>query len=309
MDHKKLKEIFYKSCAQNDFALLKQLNLSGLTLEEKNSGFILACRIRKSNLEIVELLIKCGINLETKNKTSGTTALIYASENGNLELVQLLIKFGVNLEAKSYDGYNAFIVACERGYLKIVDLLINAGINVELTDNHVYGYTGFIWACRWGYFKIVLLLIQSGKVNLEVEGKNGYTGLICACQSGHLEIVELLIQSGVSIDPNNVKLQKCFSKIAEIILISPLYFERKSKILFLLLEYGLNVKIFNKIGQPKNKKQNELYDKLKQIFQVKIQENKLMKETLKNLFIDVEMVIIDEICNFTNGHKNLENCF
>jgi len=299
------KTTVYEACAQNDPVLLKHLLLSGMDLNEKNSGLIVACR--NGNIKIIELLIKFRVNLEAKETITGNTGLIWACQNGHVQCVQLLIKFGANLEATSYVGHNAFIVACERGHFQIVNLLIQLEINMELKDKK-YGYTGFIFACRWGFLKIVNLLINSGKINLEAKGKNGYNGLICACQNGHLEVVDLLIQSGIRIDSKNPELQNCFSKIAETILISPLYFERKSNILFFLLEHGLNMKLFEKIGEPKNEKQNKIYEKLKQKFQTKIHKNKLMKDSLKNLFIDVEMVVIDTICDFSDGQMNLKNC-
>lgn len=47
-----------------------------------------------------------------------------------IEIVELLIKYGANIDAEK-NGYTAFLVACQEGFLEIAKLLQSKGANVE----------------------------------------------------------------------------------------------------------------------------------------------------------------------------------
>ncbi|EAX99919.1 hypothetical protein TVAG_159390 [Trichomonas vaginalis G3] len=64
----------------------------------------------KGNLRLVQSLIECGCDKESKDN-DGCTPLIWATENGHLEVVKYLISVGADKEAKNNDGKTALDVA------------------------------------------------------------------------------------------------------------------------------------------------------------------------------------------------------
>lgn len=89
--------------------------------------------VDNENLEIVQLLIEYGANLESKD-TWGRTALIDSAMKANLELVKLLLDAGANKNAQDYDGVTALSAAMSKEYSEIIDALQNAGSKVSAEE-------------------------------------------------------------------------------------------------------------------------------------------------------------------------------
>lgn len=136
--------------------------------------------VRKGYLEIVELLLTKGVNLE-HGDNGGGTALIWATKNGHLSIVEKLLARGADIhnENQSIDrllffaasnnklemvnfllehnakfnyvnqiGDAALMYAALNGHLSMVELLLANGADVKYADS--YGNTALIWAAsRW----------------------------------------------------------------------------------------------------------------------------------------------------------------
>ena len=119
-------DIPFKSIPQN----LDVKNYEGLT------GLHIAGA--SNHMEIVQMLLDCGADVNAKAEKTGRTILHEAAWNGNDKLVKFLISLGVrcNINVKSYDGYTAFDLARSRGHWSIVIELATAGAKYadELDD-------------------------------------------------------------------------------------------------------------------------------------------------------------------------------
>jgi len=100
------------------------------------------------NIKIAELLIKHGININAKNSKNMTALGIAASaQNDNcLELIELLLNHGADIDERiSNDNSTALIKSITNESYKIADLLIEAGADINLRTE--YGWT----ACRMAF--------------------------------------------------------------------------------------------------------------------------------------------------------------
>ena len=85
------------------------------------------------HMEIIEMLLECGANVNAKAEKTGRTLLHEAALNGNEKLVKFLISLGpiCNINAKTYDGYTAFDLARSRGRWSIMIELATAGAKYD----------------------------------------------------------------------------------------------------------------------------------------------------------------------------------
>ena len=77
------------------------------------------------NPQIVDLFLKQGADVNTKDPEHEITALIYAAESGYLEVVRLLLDHGAEIHARDWASRTALI--CAGGYPEIEALLKQRG--------------------------------------------------------------------------------------------------------------------------------------------------------------------------------------
>ena len=91
--------------------------------------------MRKAALEgdvaALDAIIATGVNLESPHAKDGQTALMYASANGNVDAMEVLIKAGAKLETRDKFGYTALHIAATTGEAKSILLLLASGSNVD----------------------------------------------------------------------------------------------------------------------------------------------------------------------------------
>ncbi|PPE01923.1 hypothetical protein GOBAR_DD01063 [Gossypium barbadense] len=117
------------------------------------------------NLEIMEILLSKGANVNVKND-GGRTALHYAASKGWLKIAELLISHGAKINSKDK--------ASSTGKSALCELLIEEGAEVEATDRA--GQTPLMSAVICQNKEVALLLIRHG-ADVDIEDKEGYTVL------------------------------------------------------------------------------------------------------------------------------------
>ena len=90
-------------------------------------------------LEIARFLVEQGIDyVNAARTTDGSTALMWASQNGHLDIARLLIGRGANIYvARTDTGFTALMSACSSGHLETVCLLLQHG-----ADRHALSHAG-----------------------------------------------------------------------------------------------------------------------------------------------------------------------
>ena len=160
---------------------------------------ILEIAIDEDNLEMVELLIKSGIELEYKAQNYLMSPFHRAVSNGHYDIAKLLISHGADINSRLGDENTPMHTAIMVKNIRMVKLLLSHGvdINIKGIGNHTPLQTAVtIW-----HYEIVEFLLENG-ANVNEEYADGCTTLLhIACQNGgHNNITEILIKYGAKLD-------------------------------------------------------------------------------------------------------------
>ncbi|THY01897.1 hypothetical protein D6D03_05467 [Aureobasidium pullulans] len=190
----------------------------GAAIDAASSFGLSALQIaaHEGNLELVEILIRCGANVNARNQlfrsiTSGSymTALEAASANGQFRTAQILLEHGSDINAgprtlverASFPG-TALRAASAYGHLEIVQFLLDHGADVNSNRHGAKANardSGALTAASGsGHIGVAQLLLARGA---DVNGRRKLeTPIQAACSEGHLELVELLLVNGADLN-------------------------------------------------------------------------------------------------------------
>ncbi|MDA3838253.1 MAG: ankyrin repeat domain-containing protein [Candidatus Delongbacteria bacterium] len=110
------------------------------------------------NIKQINNFISASIDVNTMNYL-GRSALHYASERGNIELVEILINNGADVNLKDKNGVTPLMEASEKN-VELVKSLLNAGADVNLYSN--YRKNALIYAVEKDRGDIVKFLLGNG---------------------------------------------------------------------------------------------------------------------------------------------------
>jgi len=111
-------------------------------VEGPNQLFLAAENGNKDAVEAV--LAKKGMKVNAKESTFGMTALHVAASKGHIEIVELLLANGSDIEAKEETGRTPLHAAAFRGHAVVVEALLAKGANVNALTHD--GKTPLDWA-------------------------------------------------------------------------------------------------------------------------------------------------------------------
>ena len=196
-DKKKYKSIpIMKAVLTNDKKLLADVLTHDKSLCDfvyKKSGdtpLILAARY--GFLDILNLLISCGADIEHKN-LDGKRALHEAALSGSLSCVQMLVSSLANVDVLKRADWTPLMFACSNNHLEVASYLIDQGADIKIVNKD--GWTCFHLACREGHMEILNLLYSHDKSSAQTVSNNGRTALHTACMSGSLNVAQFLISN------------------------------------------------------------------------------------------------------------------
>jgi len=153
------------------------------------------------SLEIVELLISAGADINAKGGPLGRTMLIIAAETGEIELFKLLVSKGADLEIKDDDSEGTALVwAVQSDNTDKVRLLIEKGADVNAKNN--LGRTPLVnLSCHSPErFAETANLFIALIADVNAADKWGVTALINLAKSNKLEGIELLVSHGADVN-------------------------------------------------------------------------------------------------------------
>ena len=131
-------------------------------------------------IDVKDHKIKCQIKKDKKTLNPWINLALLGASKGHLEIAQLLVEEGANVNyACTDDGMTALILASQEGHLEIARLLVGGGANVNAART-TDGWTAMMWAARDGNLEIVRLLLTSGadKAALTHAGRTAHS--LCA---------------------------------------------------------------------------------------------------------------------------------
>ena len=200
-------QALYHACRYKNLPMLKQLVLSGISVNLKSKLYggatTLISAIDCKNKEMIDFVLTQNPDLNIQNDNKDT-ALITAIETDQLDVVKNLILLKAKLDIKGYGGKTALMyVARSRNKLnsrEILKLLNAAGANPNINDNK--GDLPFMFLIQEPE---ILKECITKKVDLEKEDIHGQSILYLAAYNGFLKTVEVLLNAGALPNPNNIR--------------------------------------------------------------------------------------------------------
>ncbi|QOD38817.1 ankyrin repeat domain-containing protein [Candidatus Wolbachia massiliensis] len=149
----------------------------------------------------MQKLVDLKINPDARNR-DGYTPLYVAIQNGNIEIAELLIKCGTNIDDNYERSRTPLHIAIGRKQLEIAKLLVKSGANVNAkTKNHGKdNLTPMHFAVFADTPEFIELLSSNGAIINERESVEGYTPLHLAALYGNKNIIQTLVDKGQNIE-------------------------------------------------------------------------------------------------------------
>jgi ankyrin repeat protein len=189
---------------EKDTIKINQLLLSGVDIntQDKTSGttvlMIASSYYYYDN--IVEYLISNGADVNIKD-SEGKTALLWASSN-SLPNAKILVANGAKVNEAANDGMTPFLeaslgVSSGKVTIEMLDLLRKNGtnINAALQRKSAMGWTALHYAAINGDVELVKYLLKYGS-NVNKATADGSTPLYLAQLGKHEEIIKILKNAG-----------------------------------------------------------------------------------------------------------------
>lgn len=255
-----------------------------------------------NNIEMLELLINKGINLNRKN-SFGNTALFKT----NTLKTKLLIKHGININLVNKEQKNALWGTAIYPF----KYLVKAGININQRDNK--GQTAL-----WDAFDIQIDHLLNAGINVNAKDNNG-RNVLFTLDAFDNDKLDTLINAGIDInvvdkEGNNALFNakidsnsKWFKN--ECILFSYKYLDEEYQydtIAHKLIEEGINIHQINKDGENALFWQN--YNGIEELLKKGVSPNILNKNDLYPLFFHLKSACSKDE-NFKIGIDDRENVF
>jgi ankyrin repeat protein len=171
------------------------------------SHSLLRQAVTEGNIEIVELLLKAGANVNEEHIFDNSnsrkivigTALQAACKSNDQELVRLLLTAGAKINALGTSvlvAKTALQTAAAEGHLDLVRALLDAGADINAPAAGGTGMTALQAAVKHGDTEVVQLLLDSGADVNAPAGYFGRTALEAAADYGGYDLVKLLLDAG-----------------------------------------------------------------------------------------------------------------
>jgi ankyrin repeat protein len=165
------------------------------------NGLRLINSSEKGDIDAVKSLLKKDIYIHAQDK-EGRCALVAAAYNNYLEIVDLLIAAGADVNMKDNTLQSAYLISTSEGYTELLIKTLKSGADVHCTDS--YNGTGLIRAADRGHVEVIKELLETD-IRVNHINRLGWTALLEAIILGdggeqHTEVVRLLVDAGADVN-------------------------------------------------------------------------------------------------------------
>jgi hypothetical protein len=193
----KCNEDLHKGIMSSDLELIKKAIANGANVNhvEENTKETPLFKAITTKIEIIDLLVKAGADVNARNKYD-ETVLHKACEYEDVELIMYLLGKEADVNAVDDQGKTPLLVALygyipdEEERLDIVRKFIEKGANVNVMDT-IDKNTPLHLACDKGDNEIVKMLVEN-KADMKVKNGNGETPYDVAKIRGYKNIASFL---------------------------------------------------------------------------------------------------------------------
>lgn len=176
------------------------------------------------DLELMEVCIKMGFNIEARDKEFKNTPLLLAIQNadaGKLDFARLLCECGANIFVQNSEGHSAAYFAIRSGSLAAVQLVDEMGalyespprtrtidISIPYSSSKRLQISGTLWhlaaGSKAGAADILRYLFQRGVVtHIDYRTRSGETALQISSFKGDVQALRYLISKGADLQSSN----------------------------------------------------------------------------------------------------------
>ena len=160
----------------------------------------------QKQIQICELILEKGIDINYQDKKKKMSMLMYACYFSDIRMVKYLLnKKNINVNLYDKDNSTCLKYICNKKLnnkeneinKNILILLIKNGININHQDNEKK--TALMYACQYKNHDIIKILIKNiADINLEDNFKK--TALFYSCECEDIYTIKLLIKCGANIN-------------------------------------------------------------------------------------------------------------
>ncbi|HJM68964.1 MAG TPA: ankyrin repeat domain-containing protein [Candidatus Babeliales bacterium] len=153
---------------------IKRVVVDFVSNERDREGFTaLMVAVRAGRLNVVNELIALGAEVNVASGPMLNTPLIEATIKGNLEMVEVLLEAGADVNKENRFGFTPLMEAADWGHLGIVKVLLEAGALVD-SETDEFKTTALIMAVRSNRIPIIKELVAAGADpdKLDADGKS-----------------------------------------------------------------------------------------------------------------------------------------
>ncbi|KAJ7193741.1 ankyrin repeat-containing domain protein [Mycena pura] len=172
-------------------SLLKQ------DISKKDKAVALYEASLRGYLNVAQLLVQNGVDINMTTSTRYGTALQAACVDGHADVAQLLIEHGADVHIVTGRYGTSLQAASANGHLALVQLLVERGADINTVAGR-FG-TSLQAACVEGNVAVAEFLLQDGADVNTIAGRYG-TALHAACANGHEALVKRLLQNNAAVN-------------------------------------------------------------------------------------------------------------
>lgn len=145
---------------------------------------------------VMKLSRSTKVNVNSKDKVFGLTALHFAATYGDLEIVELIIQMKSHMETCNAKN-TALHLAAREGNDNVVKFLLSKKASVNRAND--IGWTPLTWSASFGHQEVVQTLLAA-EAHLEVKDSDLRTEAMWAARHGHSEVLDIFLRVGFDMD-------------------------------------------------------------------------------------------------------------
>ena len=165
---------------------------------DENGQTALMYTLESGNVEISNLLMDNGADIDISNNEWKIRALEKAIDNEREGILEILVKKGVDQDVLIDGNKTPLMYASKEGNRKIAEILIDGGHQkIDATDD--YGGNALFYSVVGKKGEILELLVDRG-ADMEEEVNGGQKVLIYAIGDNNIDVMNRLLDKGADID-------------------------------------------------------------------------------------------------------------
>lgn len=146
------------------------------------------------NLELVERLLKKGVDANAPLGLPSNSVLNRAVESGSPAVVEAILKAGADPNAVGETGMTALMIASHFGYARVAEILLHYGAKTDVVAER-HRSTALLLAVIKSHAETVSVLVR-GRANVNQGAEWGDAPLCRARLSGATQIEKILMEAG-----------------------------------------------------------------------------------------------------------------